>query len=97
MTFAKYFTTSTIKSDVLVSLDASEISGVLTAHFYKDSLNDTSVTSTNNYQFTLSSASGSSFMLEGSMLVNNTGTNVASANFRFYDETNSQFIGTIPQ
>ena len=94
MTYSPFFTTSTLKSDILASKESSEISGTLTAHFEKDDITNTNVTSSNDYQFTLSSSSGSSFLLEGSILVNNTDTNVADAVMQWYDETNSTFIGS---
>ena len=94
MTYSPFFTTSTLKSDILASKESSEISGTLTAHFDKDDITNTNVTSSNDYQFTLSSSSGSSFLLEGSILVNNTDTNVADAVMQWYDETNSTFIGS---
>ena len=94
MTFSPFFTTSTLKSDILQGKDSSEISGTLTAHFDKNDITNTDVTSSNDYQFTLSSASGSSFLLEGSIIVNNTDTNVATAVMQWYDETNASFIGT---
>ena len=94
MTYSPFFATSSLKSDILASKESSEISGVLTAHFDRTELSNTSVSSTNDYQFTLSSSSGSSFLLEGSILVNNTDTNVADAVMQWYDETNSTFIGS---
>ena len=94
MTYSPFFATSSLKSDILQSKAGSEISGTLTAHFDKDDITNTNVTSSNDYQFTLSSSSGSSFLLEGSILVNNTDTNVADAVMQWYDETNSTFIGS---
>ena len=94
MTYSPFFATSSLKSDILQSKAGSEISSVLTAHFDRTELINTSVSSTNDYQFTLSSSSGSSFLLEGSILVNNTDTNVADAVMQWYDETNSAFIGS---
>ena len=93
MTYSPYFTTSSLKSDIIQSKAGSEISGVVTAHFDRTQISNTDVSSTNDYQFTLSSSSGSSFLLEGSILVNNTDTNVATALVQWYDETNSTFIG----
>ena len=93
MTYSPYFTTSSLKSDILQSKAGSEISGILTAHFDRTQISNTAISSTNDYQFTLSSSSGSSFLLEGSILVNNTDTNVATAVMQWYDETNSTFIG----
>ena len=94
MTFSPYYTTSTLKSDILASKAGTEISGVLTAHFDRTQISNTNVSSTNDYQFTLSSASGSSFLLEGNILVNNTDTNIATVIMQWYDETNSTFVGT---
>lgn len=94
MTFAPFYTTSTLKSDILVCKEGSEISGVVTAHFDRTQISNTDVSSTNDYQFTLSSASGSSFLLEGNILVNNTDTSIATAVMQWYDETNSTFVGT---
>ena len=94
MTYSPFFTTSTLKSDLLPSKQSSEISGVLTAHFDKTHISNTAISSSNDYQFTLSSSSGSSFLLEGSILVNNTDTNVADAVMQWYDETNATFIGS---
>ena len=93
MTYSPFFTTSTLKSDILPGKESSEISGTLTAHYNKDDITNTAVTSSNDYQFVLSSASGSSFLLEGSILVDNTDTNVATAVMQWYDETNATFIG----
>ena len=93
MTYAPYYTTSSLNSDILVSKAGSEISGVVTAHFDRTQISNTDVSSTNDYQFTLSSAAGSSFLLEGSILVDNTDTNTATAVMQWYDETNSTFVG----
>ena len=94
MTYIPFYTTSTLKSDILPSKEASEISGTLTAHFDRTDITNTDVSSSNDYQFTLSSSSGSSFLLEGAILVNNIDTNEATAIMQWYDETNSTFIGT---
>ena len=95
MTYLPNFETSSIKSDLLKSKAGAEISGVVTAHFDKNDISNTSVSSTNDYQFTLSSASGSSFILEGGILIDNVTNNATtSVTIRWYDETNSQFIGT---
>jgi len=93
MTFIQRFTKSTIKSDILDSKAAASISGTTTAHFDRTELSDTDVTSTNDYQFTLSSSSGSSFILEGGLVLQSTDTNTATSTYQFYDETNSQYIG----
>ena len=93
MTYYPFFTTSTLKSDILQSKASSEISGTLTAHFNKDQITNTDISSSNDYQFTLSSSSGSSFLIEGSILVDNTDTNEATAVMQWYDETNATFIG----
>ncbi len=94
MTFVPFNTTSSLKSDILVSKAGAEISGVLTAHFDRTQISNTDVSSTNDYQFTLSSSSGSSFLLEGNILVDNTDTSIATAVMQWYDETNSSFIGS---
>ena len=94
MTFSPYYTTSSLKSDILVSKAGSEISGVVTAHFDRTQIVNTDMSSTNDYQFTLSASSGSSFLLEGNILVDNTDTNIATAVMQWYDETNSNFVGT---
>ena len=94
MTFIPFHTTSSLKADLLVSKAGSEISGVVTAHFDRTQISNTDISSTNDYQFTLSSASGSSFLLEGNIVVNNTNTSVATAVMQWYDETNSTFVGT---
>lgn len=94
MTFIPFRTTSSLKSDILVSKAGSEISGVVTAHFDRTQISNTDISSSNDYQFTLSAASGSSFLLEGNILVNNTDTSTATAIMQWYDETNSNFIGS---
>ena len=95
MTFTPFYTTSSLKSDILKSLAGAEISGTVTAHFDRNDISNTDISSTNDYQFTLSSSSGSSFLLEGSIIVDNSPNGqVASATMQFYDETNSTFIGT---
>lgn len=94
MSFSPFYTTSSIKSDILPSQAGAEIAGVVTAHFDRTAISNTDISSTNDYQFTLSSSSGSSFLLEGNILVNNTDTNAATAIMQWYDETNLSFIGT---
>lgn len=93
MTFSPFYTTSTLKSDILKAQAGAEISGTVTAHFDRTDISNTDISSTNDYQFTLSASSGSSFLLEGSIIVDNTNTSTATAIMQFYDETNSQFIG----
>ena len=94
MTYMPFFTTSSLKSDILPSKESIAISGVVTSHFDRTQITNTDVTSTNDYQFTLSASSGSSFLLEGNIIVNNTDTNPATAIMQWYDETNSRFVGT---
>tara|TARA_Y100000114_G_scaffold41405_1_gene36878 strand:- start:71 stop:568 length:498 start_codon:yes stop_codon:yes gene_type:complete len=94
MTFIPFRTTSSLKSDILVSKAGAEISGVVTAHFDRTQISNTDISSSNDYQFTLSSSSGSSFLLEGNILVDNTDTSTATAIMQWYDETNSSFIGS---
>ena len=94
MTFVKYFATSSLKCDLLRAKDGASISGTVTAHFDKNDISNTDISSTNDYQSTLSSSSGSSFLLEGSIIVDNTDANPASIILQFYDETNTSFIGT---
>lgn len=94
MTYAPFYTTSSIKSDILKAETGAEISGTVTAHFDRTDISNTDISSTNDYQFVLSAASGSSFILEGGIIVDNTNTSVATAIMQFYDETNSAFIGT---
>lgn len=94
MTFIPFRTTSSLKSDILVSKAGSEISGVVTAHFDRTQISNTDISSSNDYQFTLSAASGSSFLLEGNILVDNTDTSTATAIMQWYDETNSNYIGS---
>ena len=94
MTYLPFYTTSSLKSDILKSKAGAEISGTVTAHFDRTDISNTDVSSTNDYQFTLSASSGSSFLLEGSIIVDNTNTSTATAIMQWYDETNSSFIGS---
>jgi len=92
VTFIPINATSTIKSDILRAEAGAAISGTVTAHFDSDDISNTDVSSSNDYQFVLSHAANSSFFLEGSLLIDSSSS--ASIIFQFYDETNSQFIGT---
>tara|TARA_R100000655_G_scaffold8672_6_gene22436 strand:+ start:2071 stop:2565 length:495 start_codon:yes stop_codon:yes gene_type:complete len=91
MTYTKTFIKSSVKSDILNSKAAADISGTTTAHFDKTLLSDTNVSCSNDYQFVLSASSGSSFILEGGLVISSSSS--ANSIFQFYDETNGQFIG----
>ena len=93
MTYLKTFVKSSVKSDILNSKTPTDISGTVTAHFDKTLLSDTNVSCSNDYQFVLSASSGSSFILEGGVVISADNSNEATSTFQFYDETNSQFIG----
>lgn len=91
MTYAPFFTKSSMKSDILQNKAGVSINGTMTAHFDKTQLLNTDVTCSNDYQFVLSSSSGSSFILEGGLIISSSSTSTIT--FQWYDETNSQFIG----
>lgn len=93
MTFIREKSTSTIKCDLLDNKAATSIGGTVTGHYDRTQISNTDVTSTNDYQFTLSSSSGSSFLVTATFVLNNSGTNQANITFQWYDETNSQYIG----
>ena len=86
MTYTKTFIKSSVKSDILNSKAAASISGTTTAHFDKTLLSDTDVSCSNDYQFVLSASSGSSFILEGGLVISSSSS--ANSIFQFYDETN---------
>ena len=91
MTYVPAFIKSSMKSDILQNKAATTIGGIMTAHFDRTQLTNTDVSSSNDYQFVLSSLSGSSFILEGGLIINSSST--SNITFQWYDETNSQFIG----
>ena len=91
MTFIQSFVKSSMKADILQNKAGADIGGTMTAHFDRTQLSNTDVTSSNDYQFTLSSSSGSSFILEGGLII--SGSSTSTITFQWYDETNSQFIG----
>lgn len=94
MTYIPQFVKSSIKCDILHSKTGTAISGTVTAHFDKTQLSNTDISSTNDYQFTLDHTSNSSFYLTGGMMIDNTNTSAATITYQWYDETNSQFIGS---
>ena len=72
---------------VLEGLPSEEVSSVRYLKFDKNDIPaNFGVTSTNDYQFTLSS--GSSYILIGTTTIRRGTTNI-----RWYDETNNQYIG----
>ena len=78
---------SGLKTAKLAGLPSEEISSIRYAKFDKSDIPaNFGVTSTNDYQFTLSS--GSSYILVGT-----TSIRRGTTNLQWYDETNSQFIG----
>lgn len=93
MTFIKEKTFSSIKCDLLDNKASASISGTITGHYDRTQISNTDVTSTNDYQFTLSSSSGSSFLVTAAFLLDNSGTTPANITFQWYDETNTQYIG----
>jgi len=91
MTFVKSFVKSSIKSDILQNKEGADIDGTMTAHFDRTQLSNTDVTSSNDYQFVLPASSGSSYILEGGLIISASSTSTIT--FQWYDETNSKFIG----
>ena len=91
MTFVKSFVKSSIKSDILQNKAGVDIGGTMTAHFDRTQLLNTDVTSSNDYQFILPASSGSSYILEGGLIISASSTSTIT--FQWYDETNSKFIG----
>ena len=78
---------SGLNTAVLEGLPSEEISSIRYLKFDKNDIpSNFGVASTNDYQFTLSS--GSSYILIGTTSVRRGATNI-----RWYDETNSQYIG----
>ena len=78
---------SGLNTAVLEGLPSEEISSVRYLKFNKNDIPaNFGVSSTNDYQFTLSS--GSSYILIGTTTIRRGTTNI-----KWYDETNSQYIG----
>ncbi len=78
---------SGLNTTILEGLPSEEISSVRYLKFNRNDIPaNFGVTSTNDYQFTLSS--GSSYVLIGTTTIRRGTTNI-----RWYDETNSQYIG----
>ena len=78
---------SGLNTAVLEGLPSEEVSSIRYLKFDKDDIPaNFGVTSTNDYQFTLSS--GYSYILIGTTSIRRGTTNI-----RWYDETNSQYIG----
>ena len=87
MTYITRKIRSGLNTAVLEGLPSEEISSIRYLKFDKDDIpSNFGVASTNDYQFTLSS--GSSYILIGTTTVRRGTTNI-----RWYDETNSQYIG----
>ena len=85
MTYIPTLTTSSIKCDLLDNKAASSVGGDITAHYDRTQIDKTDVSSTNDYQFTLSASSGSSFLVTGSFVLNNSGTKQANKTYKWYD------------
>jgi len=85
---------SGVNSMVIIGKNAVNVSGTVYAHFDRTELiSGFGVSSSNNYQFTLDNTLGKSFILQGGTSVD-TISGIVDLKYRWYDETNSQFIGS---
>jgi hypothetical protein len=76
---------ASVKSCMLTGIDSAVVSSVRYLKF-------DNISSSNDYQFTLSHAAGASFLLTGSTSIKESGT-TGQCTFQWYDETNSTYIG----
>ena len=84
---------ASVKSCLLIGIDSAVVSTVRYLKFDNaDIPSHIDISSTNDYQFTLSHAANASFLLTGSTSIREAGS-IAESIFQWYDETNSQYIG----
>jgi len=85
---------SGVDSMIIIGKNALDIGGTVYAHFDSSELiSGFGVSSSNNYQFTLDHTLNKSFILLGGTSVDAT-SGIVDLKYRWYDETNSQFIGS---
>ena len=87
--------TSSMKSCTLAGKEAKTHSSVRYLKFDKNDIpDDVRVSSTNNYQFILDHNANASFVLIGSTSIRQTASSASLCTFRWYNETNSTYLGT---
>lgn len=87
--------TTSVKSCMLIGIDSAIVSTIRYLKFDNTDIpSHIDISSSNDYQFTLSHSANASFLLTGSTSIKEAGAGaIAESIFQWYDETNSTYIG----
>ena len=84
---------ASVKSCMLIGIESAVVSTVRYLKFDNNDIpSHINISSSNDYQFTLSHSAGASFLLTGSTSIKESGS-IGESIFQWYDETNSTYIG----